>query len=153
MGINAKGNEICYLVLWHTHKDNVHFAHRVPPSETSILSLRWCEVNSFTGISNLAVASGPVAWQCSGWMPLASHSKLLLAQDPRARTCLPGPALCATPAGLACGGAKSALPHQLGDNMHPFSSAFVHSSFIVRYFCATVLYWQIHAQNSKKQGF
>lgn len=65
-------------------------------------------------------------------------SKLLLSEDPGTRTCLPGPALCATPAGLACGGAVSLLPHQLGDNTSPSFSAFAHSSFIVRYFCAMV---------------
>lgn len=109
MRINAKWNKIYYLVLWHTHKEDVQFAHRLPPSETSISSLRWCEVSSFIGISNLAVVSGPMACQCCGWMPLTSHSKLLLPRDPGARTCLPGPALCATPAGLACGGAVSVL--------------------------------------------
>lgn len=109
MRINAKWNEICYLVLWHTHKENIQFAHRVPPAETGISSLRWCEVSSSIGISNLAVASGPVTCQCCGWMPLTSHSKLLLPQDPGARTCLPGPALCAAPAGLARGGAVSVL--------------------------------------------
>lgn len=111
------------------------------------LVLRWCEVNSFIGISNSAVASGPMGCQCCGWIPLTAHSKLLLPQDPRARTCLPGPALCAAPTGFARGGAVSVLLHQLSSWM----ITHIHFSLLLHCFCRTVSKkWQIYTQTSRE---
>lgn len=52
MRINAKWNQIFYLVLWHTHKED--FCPPVPPSETGISSLWWCEVNFFFRLLKLS---------------------------------------------------------------------------------------------------
>lgn len=71
-------------------------------------------------------------------MRLTAHSKLLLPQDSGARTCLPGPASCLSPAGHVCDGAMSVLLYQLDDTTSPSLSSFVCSSFIVLYFCAIV---------------